>query len=266
MVHDHDRKNIARRWAPLLAVALLVAAAVSPAAAEPDGSGPDDTIRLTGPDPAAGEALYRSRCASCHGADGRGDGPVARFLDPRPRDFTRGVFKIRSTESGSPPTARDLLRTIRNGLPGTGMPAFAALSPEELRRLVAYIRSLSPRFREEDPGEVIPIPRPSPPPSPESIARGEAVYRRMKCDDCHGPTGRGDGPSARTLRDDHGRRIFPFDMTRGWKLKGGTSPEDIYRTFHTGLDGTPMPSYHESITEQESWELVHFVRSLFIDD
>jgi hypothetical protein len=84
--------------------------------------------------------VYETACAWCHGADGRGDGPagaaaLAAYGAPRPRDFTRGRFKLRSTPSGVLPTDADLLRTIERGIPGI-MPSFQGLS-DDARRLAA---------------------------------------------------------------------------------------------------------------------------------
>ena len=70
-----------------------------------------------------GKAVYDQHCAECHGATGHGDGPAAPFLTPRPRDFTAGRYKLRTTESGSVPTDDDLARSVREGLPGSAMPA-----------------------------------------------------------------------------------------------------------------------------------------------
>ena len=87
-----------------------------------------------GADPAT--AVYNHACAWCHGKDGRGDGPAAfsinKYLSPRPRDFTRGLFKLRSTPSGQVPTDDDLLRTIERGIPGY-MPSFRGLTAGERR-------------------------------------------------------------------------------------------------------------------------------------
>src|SRR2546423_13932599 len=83
------------------------------------------TAAPTAADPAA--AVYNHACSWCHGKDGRGDGPAAfsinKYRLTRPRDFTRGRFKLRSTPSGQLPTDDDLLRTVERGLPGY-MPAF----------------------------------------------------------------------------------------------------------------------------------------------
>lgn len=63
-----------------------------------------------------GMSIYRVKCAGCHGMDGRGKGPESALLHPKPRDFTSGVFKFRTTESGSIPTDEDLATTVKNGL------------------------------------------------------------------------------------------------------------------------------------------------------
>lgn len=213
------------------------------------------------PDPARGKTLFQEKCAVCHGAEGKGDGPAARQMLPRPRDFTQGVFKLRSTASGSPPTDADLYRTITGGIRGTAMIPFGGLAPDERWQLLHHLRSLAADRRSP---EVIAVPQP-PPPSPGLVERGRALYDAMGCAQCHGPGGRGDGPAAAELADDWGQPIPPFDMTRGWRLKGGSEPSDIYRTLHTGLDGTPMPSYHGVLSDRDTWALVYFIRSLFLD-
>ena len=71
-----------------------------------------------------GLGIYFQRCSFCHGLLGDGEGPAAKYLDPRPRDFTLGTFKFRTTESGELPTNEDLFRTISRGLQGTAMQAF----------------------------------------------------------------------------------------------------------------------------------------------
>jgi len=173
------------------------------------------------------------------------------------------VYAFRTTQSGSLPTDEDILRTLRRGIPGTAMPAWSGLPERTLWALVAHVQTLSPRFASEPRGVAIEIPAEQPA-TEASIARGRRVYVRMGCVECHGREGRGDGPAARTLTDDLGQRVYPFDFTRGWKMKGGSSPSDVYRTFHTGIDGTPMPSYHDAIDEPDSWDLVHYTRSLFV--
>jgi mono/diheme cytochrome c family protein len=90
--------------------------------------------------------LYRKHCAHCHGLAGDGAGPSAVFLEPYPRDFRRGIFKYKSTPGPlAPPTEDDLVRAVRNGSPGTAMPAFNLLTETELDALVHYVKYLSIR-------------------------------------------------------------------------------------------------------------------------
>ena len=189
-----------------------------------------------------GRGIYRSACAPCHGLRGDGQGPAARSINPKPRDFTAGVFKLRTTPSGALPTDSDLFRTISEGVPGTWMPAWEELLSENQRwAVLAYLKTLVPdyqlEFAEEEP---IDLPGGAQPGA--NAEEGRFVYLALKCWDCHGMKGRGDGPAAGTLEDDLGRSISPYDFTRG-DYKGGGRPTDLYRTLRTGLSGTPMPAY-----------------------
>lgn len=89
--------------------------------------------------------LYRRHCAVCHGLSGDGRGPAALYESPYPRDYRAGVFKFKSTYRGVPPTDADLAATLRFGLPGTAMPSFELLPPEEIGALVQYIKYLAIR-------------------------------------------------------------------------------------------------------------------------
>ena len=191
---------------------------------------------------AEGRDIYRSACLPCHGVLGDGQGPAARGISPRPRDFTAGVFKFRSTPSGALPTDPDLFDTISHGVPGTWMPAWSELLSENQRwAVIEYVKTLVPDFQMEF-AEDSPLPLPAQPPATASAREGRFVYVALKCWDCHGMSGRGDGPSAATLTDDWERPITPYDFTRGGYKNGGR-PIDLYRTLRTGLSGTPMPAW-----------------------
>lgn len=211
----------------------------------------------------AGRELYMEKCAQCHGESGQGEGVAAPFYKPAPRDFTGGIYKVRTTASGQLPTSEDIERIIRNGMPYTGMPAWPELSDQEVQNLMYYLKTFSEDF--DGPygtPETVEIPDP-PSLTDESIERGREIYIENQCHDCHGQRGRGDGPSAPTLETRKGEHVYPADMTKRWTFKGGTSRKDIYRTFTTGMNGTPMPSYE--IPKDQRWDLVNYVYSLSRD-
>ncbi len=206
-----------------------------------------------------GRRVFEQNCAICHGYRGDGRGMAAHMLGAQPRDFRKGMFKFRSTPSGSLPTDEDLFQTVSQGLRGTGMLAQGDLPESDRGAVVAYLKTFSERFTGEKPQEPISIPEP-PRRTPELLARGKALYQMAECFKCHGAEGRGDGPSAPGLRDDWGYPTRPTDLTH--PLKHGATPEAIYKTLVTGLNGTPMPSYEGALSEEEFWALSSYVASL----
>jgi mono/diheme cytochrome c family protein len=211
--------------------------------------------------PDSGKELYGRYCIGCHGPDGDGNGENAPWIDPKPRDFTAAVFKCRSTPTGTLPTDDDLYNAITRGFVTTNMPSWRPLSPDERANLIAYVKSFSPRWKNEKPGTPIVIP-PETPDNIDSIVRGRALFQKMECWKCHGPAGHGDGPSAATLTDSKDNPIRPYNFSTGERFKCGTTNQDLYRIFMTGLDGTPMPSFADVIQPNDAWDLVHFLRTL----
>ena len=220
---------------------------------------------------AYGKKVYGRRCLGCHGVKGDGNGPAATFFEVRPRNFNLAVFKFRMTPTGSLPTDGALFRTITRGVRGTAMPTFHMLPSKDRLAVVQYVKyELSVDradpdapyvyFEEEPPRPPIYIGAP-PEPSAELVAEGREVWQKAKCWECHGDTGKGDGAKARTLKDDFGYPIPPANLTTGL-FKSGSSVKDIYRTFTTGLNGTPMPTYVKSFTEDQRWALAYYILSL----
>ncbi len=204
-----------------------------------------------------GERIYQENCAACHGEGGNGKGSSAGTLKTKPRDFTAGIYKFRSTPSGSLPLDEDILRTISKGVRGTSMLAQLHLSQEERRAVVQYLKTFSPRFKKQKPGQSVSIPS-RPREDKELIAMGETLYKDAGCVSCHGSNGKGDGSSAEGLKDFWGFPILPADLTLK-PFKSGPNQEDLYRTLSTGLDGTPMPSYADSLTPKERWGIVFYI-------
>lgn len=214
-----------------------------------------------------GRRLYDKWCAECHGTEGRGDGSAAAYMLPRPRDFTLGVYQIRTTANGELPTDDDLARIIRVGMPGTAMPGWAPkFSAAEIGDVVEYIKTFSRFFEQLGAADPLDFGRP-PHLTDEGLAEGRELYEEIECFKCHGDAGRGDGPSAPTLEDDLDLPVRAADLTENWFFNGGGSVEEIYRRLRTGLDGTPMPSFSDLIdsefmTEEQLWHLAQYVRSL----
>ena len=203
---------------------------------------------------------YRRYCAGCHGERGDGNGENALYIDPKPRDFQLGIFKCRSTPTGTLPTDQDLSDTIGRGIDRSNMPSWNTFTLQQKADLVAWVKHFSPRWAGEKPGTPIQIP-PEPEVTAERIKNGREIFARVQCWKCHGVTGEANGPSAATLQDDLGRPIAPFNFTEGTP-KCGSSDQDLYRIFMTGLDGTPMPSFADNIKPDEAWDLVFYLKSL----
>ena len=117
---------------------------------------------------------------------------------PKPRKFSAGIFKYRSTAAGAFPTNDDLTRTIRSGRANTSMPYFTQLSDREVRAVVEFIKFFSPKWRQ--PGNyAAPVALPEPPAwlaqaaeSATQATRGKVTFA-LACVTCHGELADGKG-------------------------------------------------------------------------
>ncbi len=254
-------------------LALLLAGPLQ--AAEEDGAGKVMPIKVSpykdrppenAESVAAGKEIYIRSCIFCHGSRGEGKGPVAYFLSrdtaPHPRDFTSGIYKFRSTASGELPLDEDLFRTVTFGVPGF-MPSFVGLDPADRWKVIYYVKSLNPDFKEAQPEAVKVVGSPVPS-TAVSVHNGYRVYQEFKCWECHGGGGQGDGKKAIDLKDDWGFLLPPRDLTARTSFKNGSRKEDLYRTIMAGLDGGAMPSYADFFEgeEEKVWDLINFILSL----
>ncbi len=221
----------------------------------------------------AGKRVYFTKCVWCHGVKGSGDGPGADRLWPRPRNFNAGTFKIRHTASGELPLIDlDLLQTVTHGLPGSAMPSWEGILSEQQRKNVLafvtteLVQDRSWQDEEFEELNVLQLATMTPiPPSPESILTGSEKVVEHKCIECHGLEGRGDG-NAFNLKDDWGFSIQPADWHKCWNFRGSRQDaynvNNIFRTFSTGVNGTPMPSFADNTTIEERWHIANYVGSL----
>jgi mono/diheme cytochrome c family protein len=214
---------------PVLGLALCVGAATAAAPFAPSAE--------------RGHNVYQKACAACHGETGNGKGQGAAPLNPKPRDFTSGIYKFRTTALGELPTDSDLLKVVTNGIPHSQMPSFKnVLTEQERVDVVAYIKTFSSEFADaEEAPEAIEIPD-APASTPAYVAEGKNVFMTLDCWTCHGPKGQGNGSAAKGLRDGWGNPIRPMNLT-STQYKGGADAKNIYRTIHTGLNGTPMSAF-----------------------
>lgn len=249
----------------------LIPAAVS----AQDRSG-DTNPMASNPDAAAaGRRLYDQTCQACHGGEGRGDrGPGLNS-----RTLPHG------SEDG------DLFRNIRNGIAGSGMPAFSVLTADQVWQLVSYIRTLNGTAAAAN--EVV----------PGNPSAGEMVFfGKAACNSCHQVNGRGGtvGPDlsaagrtgARSLRskivqpdaDTVGRRgpaVVVVKTTDGQEIRGSRRAEDTYSIQIVDTSGklllldkarivaeryefkSLMPdNYAQRLTAEEIQNLVAYLKTL----
>jgi mono/diheme cytochrome c family protein len=244
--------------------------------------------------PTPGQKLYIQHCAGCHGVNGDGNGAAAVFLFPKPRSFRIGKYRLVSTEN-SVPSQSDLDALLVRGMPGSSMPSWAHLKPEERALLVQevyrltgegargrYIENLKKEqgLTDEDikaadvqeeiagfvrnkttAGEPAAVPK-IPAADAAAIARGKELFARQGCASCHGNEGKGDG--VKKMIDDEGYPTRPRDLTRGI-YKGGSDPASLFLRIARGMPGTPMPS-SPSLSESQVVDTIHFLRSLSTEE
>jgi mono/diheme cytochrome c family protein len=180
-----------------------------------------------------GRDSFARYCASCHGRDGTGNGPVARALQTRPTDLTAltqrngGTFPVAQVRAFIEGTGRQLSAHGTNEMPVWGT-TFSALETVDGRagvridNLVAYVQSLQNR-RTSAPST----------PIPDRRTVGARLFR-THCATCHGESARGNGPMATLLRRP------PTDLTRFTAGNGGVFPSERLRRV---IDGRDVPSH-----------------------
>ncbi len=212
----------------------------------------------TGLEPGAtGADIYAARCAACHGPNGAGDGPLAAELLPPPRNFVHGAYRLRSTEFGEAPLDSDIIGTTAHGAGSTSMGRFLPLGTQRLEDVAAHVMSFDPTLFAGTPKTLTGSPTPAR--STEQLAaRGQVVYVEAGCAACHGKAGRGDGPSAATLKDDEGHPSIATNLTQRWTFKLGSGVNDVFRTLASGMNGTVMKSYPD-LPADDRWALAYYL-------
>ncbi|MFZ2301894.1 MAG: ethylbenzene dehydrogenase-related protein [Gallionella sp.] len=214
---------------------------------------------------AKGKEIYSKRCTWCHGAEGDGGGAAKNRLNPPPRDFTSGNYKIKTSGfEDMVPNDDDVFRMIRDGMPGTAMPGWSdILAEQDMWDLVAYVKTFAqydkPPSKQVEFGSQIAS-------SAESIEKGKKLFEDGdRCVECHGKAGK--GSASKRLKGDAGERTWPRNLTKPWTFRGSNDPKDIFTRISTGIPGTEMPSFADpkskkKLSVEERWHVANYVSSL----
>ena len=200
---------------------------------------------------AKGKTMFMRQCTECHGPDGKSLIDVVADAT----DLTTPKLWYSGTTEG------EIFHSIRDGA-GVAMPPFKLkiTKDEEPWHLVNFVQSLWPKSKqpklvEEKKEEKAPETEKQMakvPHTKASIAKGKAMFLR-RCAECHGP----DGKALMDVIAD------ATDLTQPKYWLHGTSEEDIFRSIRDGA-GDSMPPYKDQIpSEEDTWNLVNFIRSLW---
>ncbi|MBI4848531.1 MAG: c-type cytochrome [Nitrospirae bacterium] len=214
-------------------------------------------------DISAGKKVYEKYCIGCHGEKGDGNGAASTNLIVKPRNFILGVFKFKSTPTGSLPTDEDLKNVISRGLPTSSMPNFKLVPEADKDKVIAYIKGLSGRWAKESPkGEFTQLAAPDFVGTPDSVKEGERLYSN-RCKMCHGTKeGRPDISFAlKGNNEECNDLIKPANFNYGL-IKRGTNVEDIYLSITAGAEGTPMLSFANMLSENDRWHLTSYILNI----
>ncbi len=261
-----ERAFTPETWAPIVAanrerLSYEIAHAANPEAAQ--------ALERAYPSLVESAELFRTQCLHCHGIEGGGDGPTSATINPKPRDFRKGIFKFTAVKDKARPRREDLEQLLERGVEGTAMPSFLRLSLPEREGLVDYVRLLSIRgevesllvrswkddekLDDEAAAEalelvserwqkarlkVIAFEGPIPPDSPELRAHGRELFldpKKGNCVSCHGPEGHGDGALA-FKTDAQGRKSPAYQDDWGYDIMPRDFTSGIFRGGSRPID------------------------------
>ena len=203
-----------------------------------------------------------STARSATDPSGKGDGPAAHLLTPRPRDFTTGRYKIRSTETGSLPTDEDLAAL---GPPGAVRHGDARLADDAARRRhpsrrrVREVAFAALRGRDAAP---IAIGAPVAHLADERDARARRFTRSCSAESATAPTAAAPGAMSTEFEDDWRQPLLRRRSHRAVDVPRRLDVARVYMRFRAGMSGTPMPSFKDAASDAEMWDLANYVVSL----
>jgi mono/diheme cytochrome c family protein len=200
--------------------------------------------------PADPAAQFQRLCSRCHGAKGEGDGVIANYLDPKPRDLSKAAFmKTKSRDR--------LIHSLRYGVAGTSMaPWGGVLDDQAAGKLIDWVladvtQGSSVRRVERKVPQANPVPY-----SKESVARGEAIFLD-RCWGCHGKKADGHGPNAESIVPrPRNLRNTPFIRSVAYAR--------LHESIQYGVQGTAMPAagFDFALDERSIGDLINYIYSL----
>jgi len=200
--------------------------------------------------PAAADArtTFTNLCARCHGEKGDGNGKVAWYIDPSPRDFTKQGFLA------SKPRTR-FIASIQEGVGGTSMPPWKRiLKDDQISGVLDYVvQDFAKEPFKELRARNIPDKNPVAS-SPESIAHGERMFL-LRCTGCHGRKADGKGPNSLDILP------HPRNFRNHWFVES-VPDRRLFESIQYGVQGTAMPSWIDTFTPNDVGDIVNFIRSL----
>lgn len=201
--------------------------------------------------PSSPAEQYALLCARCHGTKGAGDGLIAEYLDPRPRDLSKAAFMRTKTRER-------LVGSVLRGVPGTSMaPWGRVLDETQAGALVDYVMGAFAKAGAGKPPQGRQVPAANPVPySQASVARGEAVYLD-RCWGCHGKKADGHGPNAADIQP------RPRNL-RNKPFVGSLSYARLHESIKYGVQGTAMPAagFDFALDDAAVGDLVNYILSL----
>lgn len=222
-----------------------------------------------------GAQVYKEYCAQCHGAEGKGDGPAASGLQPKPAVHANMAFEKLPLEY--------LYNVIYHGGRSVGkstnMPYWGlTIGQQGVADVIAYLKATfkgvsgptgvtvgkgpsgvcpQPRRTKQAPGRFRNMTNPLPA-TPEHIKAGERLFQEtakpLACMNCHGVQGDGQGPMGAALDP------RPRNFTCGETMKG-ISDGQLYWIIKNGSPGTGMMAF-SGMPDNQIWQLIQYIRTL----
>ena len=237
-----------------------------------------------------GYRVYQAKCLSCHGEKGDGTGITYRALVTKPRNLTQGIYKFGLSLDGGLPTDEDFANILNHGLRGTAMLPWR-LDPDEVFAVTQYIKTFAPQVWEGKNYLAPQRPKFSKDPfqytyEAQAIERGKNVYHQTaQCFTCHRAYLSVEEMKSITGDQTINEKSDIFQVKpqltsyflgkmqedllpntppdfKYHNVRSARNVEELYHRIYVGVNGTAMPPWNGTITDDEIWSVAYYVDSL----